>query len=144
MWHRGADDDEVVQFTPERKDFDKPFPAKALAQEMQEVNEGKVDWREVCFVQLCSVSQEALGTILKVAPDIPLLGGAGASSRSLGDAVHPEADEITPPKAQDKLDIVVWPPPRKRDAAKPNFAPSRKHDEGIITHTPPNKKCIYS
>ena len=44
FWIRGAGCDSRVSFTPCTKDLASPFPAQALAQELQEVDIGKTDW----------------------------------------------------------------------------------------------------
>ena len=48
----------------------RPFSAKSLALELQEVNEASVSWSEVCFVQFLGVGDGDVHQIIAAAPNI--------------------------------------------------------------------------
>lgn len=56
------------------------FPAQSLAQELDDVDIGRNDWREVCFVQFLCVRFVYVSVVISVAPGIPLLAEAGVKN----------------------------------------------------------------
>lgn len=83
MWRRGGDVAEVVHFSPRARIYVCLSRRRGLAQEIDEVNEAIASWQEVCFVQLLSVNEEDVHQVVEVAPNIHLIGGAGATQNQI-------------------------------------------------------------
>lgn len=71
MWRRGGDVAEVIHFSPEGGDVCRPFPAKAGAHELQEVNAASASWHHVCCTQFPIIGVSKVSKIIQVAPDPP-------------------------------------------------------------------------
>ena len=87
--------------------------AKTLALEIEEVDKGSCAWQEVCFMQFAFVGASEVSPILKAAPNIPLLGGAGAPGHHPLRAQEPEAEDgqlTLHPPAGNPIDARLKPP----------------------------------
>ena len=79
----------------------------------------------------------------RIAPQIPLLAGAGAPSRRSSAKGQVDEDEAPQPHGS-KLDINVWLPPKQKDLPKvQSKAASERPTEGIITICRPNHKSRF-
>ena len=99
-----------------REDLAAHFPARSLAHEIEEVDKGGSAWTEACFIQFASVVPGCIPAILRSAPNIPLLGGAGAHDPRPLRAQEPKEEEghvNQHPPAGNHIDARLWPPGRQ-------------------------------
>ena len=114
-WVRGSDANPIVQFSPEGKDLPRHFPTKALAYEFEGVDNGKVVWTEVCYIQCLCARAQATRQVSEVAPHIPLLAGVGVRRRhvivkTVGFDDH---DEEPKPGIASLINVQLWFPPKQ-------------------------------
>ena len=92
------------------------FPARSFAQELEQVDIGKKDWRAVCFIKFLSVRVKSVQEVVSVAPGTPLLAGVGV--RNLCVTAQGFVGDDAPAQAAQhgrKLDIAFWFPPKQVD-----------------------------
>ena len=127
---------------PEGEDSVKCFPARSLAQELSEVNEAHVVWQEACFVQFLSVSANDAHAVIKVAPHIPLLVGAGVRRKrtTVSPTGRVEDDSAgCPPSGVEDLNNKIWQFVAKTFDAPTVKTPLERPSEGAIVRSLPNK-----
>ena len=94
--------------------YEVSFRPKSLAQDLEEVDIGRKDWRVACFVQFLCVRIAYAPAVLSVARGIPLLAGAGAN-QPRAKAKSPVEEDAPTTQRGIKLDIASWPPPKQVD-----------------------------
>ena len=126
VWLRGDSTDNYWHFSPEAGDLGRNFPARALAQEVIEVDKGQVPSTEVVIVQFLSVARHHCLRAIKAAPQVPLLAGAGAQRASTCPQGQTDDGELTrqlaapPPQAsRERIDCALWLPQAKKIAKPP-------------------------
>lgn len=101
---------------PHGKGLSRPFPARSLARELEDVGSGSVPRTVVCFLQSLKVGSGHVDKVIEAAHIIPLLVGVGAKfikmiivnelfddvefTRPSGSAAFPSGN---------KINIQVWP-----------------------------------
>lgn len=137
---------------PEEKDLVRPPPAKALALELQEVNEASVSWQEVCPIHFLSIGAREVQQAIARAPDIFLLAGAGCRQhRGIAKVIGLVLDDVVGSPRQlaaprgpreGEIDIRLWPPTVAKKVGAPSVKTSlERRSEGKFTSALPNKNA---
>ena len=143
VWLRGGSPETCWYYTPEAGDLGRSFPARALAEEVVEVDKGQAPWTEVVIVQFLSVARHHCLRAIKAAPQVPLLAGAGAQRASICPPGQTDDGELTrqreliapPPQAgREVIDCARWHPQAKKIAKPPG--PSAPRDADHLINNP--------
>ena len=78
VWVRGSD---AIQYSPGGSDLIWHCPAKRLAYDLGDADNGKVVWTEVRYIQRLNVRAQVTKQVSEVAPHIQLLAGVGVRHR---------------------------------------------------------------
>ena len=142
VWIRAEGGDSLGRYTPCTKDLTSPFPAQSLAQELDEVDIGRKDWGEVCFVQFLCIKLSNAPVVLSVAPRIFVSAGVGAHSLRVK-TESPVEDDAPTTTHGNRLDIALWLLPKQVDHQKVPYRQGHERPiEGITTSAKPNKNVI--
>lgn len=136
MWIRGSSLEEVVELEPDPGDLHKPFPAQKLAMELEEIDAKPSRWTEVCFIQFLGVDKKHVEEVVRTAPYIPLLGGAGVYTppvRPGGSQHRPGSPVVPDSRNQNRLQVGMPPTPRR---LWPDSPDQSMNSPGISTGNP--------